>query len=439
MLSPKAEEELRSWMREKLASEYRNGDWTKDPWFIREEDDWLMAAGFPLHLRSRLLPHLCTIYSPDVCAHLLMTPGEGALVLGLFEHWPWSLIPALRVAGDVEAVPEAGRERIVRQLRKTEYASAAATELAIWASLVRSGLKVEREPAVRDGDRIKRPDFGVPVRGEYYVIEASDVQQSAKEKAAHLLEEELSFHAKLVRGGRVVVVEPLPGFADVARQLARALETDTPLRRHELRELIRTQIVPAFEGVSSVVVSATEPRVLTAGSLAKVRVDPHAEEWGEFRCELMADVGVRDLARRVIAKLIDEADQLVRGGPADRLSHGVIVLDVGRASELVQLADEIVAILHSRPNIRHFDRIERVDSLVLRGSWNVSDGGPSSTAAHVIRLWRKAANEKADADLYWALSGGYLVRRDRKRGHRLVSRLGVEYAWETPNASSLNL
>lgn len=418
-------DEMRAQIEERVATVYRNGVWMDAPWFCVAENDWLDEAGYPLAERKRLVEPLKKLYPARVCRRLLLTQGEGTLVVGLFEQMPGFLIPALRVARSLSSVPSAAKTRILEDLRRWGTFSSAATELRIWADLVQAGFRVDREPPVLTKTSVARPDFGVAVGADYYVIEVTELQQSAQERVARLVEDEVFAPARSVMlDGRSVRLLPGPDFLKgLLPQLASMMSTDSSEARDAVRAMLRQRVLPAVREAHAEA-NATGGKVGTYAAPGVGSMEVSVCHGTEAACALVPDPEPEEVARRVVAKIIEKARQLQEG--RRRVRRGIVVINVGQAASIVAIVQKVVALLKAGPAIRHADRLERVDSLVLRGSWQ-HPGGVWKSAAHPITLRDKPTRD--EVALFYALGGGFLVSHTRGRTS-LVGRDGQRFSFE---------
>jgi hypothetical protein len=413
----------------RLATDYRNGNWCEAPWFLERENEWLRDAGYPLETRCRLVAPLAKLYPADVCKKLLLRPLDAGIVFGFFHQWPPLLIPVLDVGEDVAVVPAALKTSLLRKLRKADDFSGAAAELRVWASLVRAGFTVDYEPSVLSGGSVRHPDFGVRLRDDYYLIEVSELQTSAWSKAARILEERLVLDGDAFFEDRLIRILPSPEFlAGTARQIASLLRDDDPKTRDALMAFLSEHIVPPVrETLELVRARSAEPGSYPVEGIGRVEVT--VKPGKEAVSELMPPLPPNDVARRVLRKVLEEAGQLQPG--RRRLRRGVVVLEMGRAASIVPVA-RALARLVARGKLSNLDRLDNVDALLLRGTWQKPDG-QYATAVHPIINSRVADARPSPAamDVFYALGGGWLAMPNGN-DIRIRSQRGEEYQLEGP-------
>jgi hypothetical protein len=400
-------DDLREELKTRLAGDFRNGNWCDSPWFLERENDWFSEAGFPLETRRRLVAPLSKLYPPDVCRRLLLHPFEAGLVFGFFHAWPPLLIPALDVAEDLEIVPSALKSPLLRKLRRTDEFSSAAAELRVWSSLRRSGFAVDYEPKVLVDGAVRQPDLGVSVGSDYFLVEVSQLQTSAWEKAGKLLEEVLLFGSDAFFEDRLVRVLPSPTFlATTAREIAALLEVDDRDTRDKVASFVRDRLLPSFrEALEEVRTRSAAPGIYSVNGIGTVELTVKAGK--EAVSELMPRLPPEEVALRVLRKALEEARQLQPG--RRRIRRGVVVIEMGRAASLVPVARALARIV-ARGKISNLERLDNVDALLLRGMWQ-TPGGEHAAAAHLIvnnRVFDTKAS-RATMDLFYALGGGHIV------------------------------
>jgi hypothetical protein len=404
-----------------LAGDFLGGAWDAHPWFCEDEDSWFTEAGFPLWRRRDLVQPLRQLYPPAICRRILRRPLDAALVFGLFQRMPGFLIPLLEVAGDRAAFGSLEGDRIQRKLRSRDDFSSAASELSVWADLVRAGFHVDREPGVLVDGNPKHPDFGVRTGADYFHVETSQLQPSAWERAADRLEWVLGALPNLFLEGRAISLVPNSGFlGGLAKALAGLFEVQSPQGDRRADEFIQANIAPAVsKALQQAKAAGGRPGAYPIEGVGEVKVLVDGQTSADV--ELMPQPTHAEVAQRVWRKILDEAGQLTQGRV--RVAGGIVVIDVGRAMEILPVVDAVLADLRRGRPEGEFRRMEGVDAILLRGNWTK----PSGERAHAVHILLKGKHAPAVSveRIARGVGGGYLV--NRKNGGGIQGPLGEFY------------
>lgn len=408
-----------------LTESFSNGVWDQPPWFCEEEDPWFGDAGFSLARRRELLVPLRQLYPPEVCRRLLKRPLDAALLFGLFQRMPGFLIPLLHAASDRAVLGSLEGAGLLGKLRSRGEFAAAASELSIWADLVRAGYDVDREPGVLVDGSVRRPDFGVREGGDYFYIEASRLLPGSWERAADRLEQELSVQPNITLKGRAVRFRPSGDFLNGAAEVLASLFDDAePRARHKADKFIAEHITPAVNSALAAVVSAgSVPGTYGIEGVGELLVSDDGQTQTEI--ELMPPPPVTDVAQRVWRKIVEEARQLAPG--SKRVARGVIVIDLGRAAQVLPVADALAALLSKGRPEKEVERMAAVDAILLRGGW-IKPGGGRTHAVHLLTVSREEPTPGL-VRLARAIGGGFLV--SRRGGGELQGEGGEQFRQES--------
>jgi hypothetical protein len=363
--------------------ECEGANWAKDPWFARDENDWLSEAGFSRERCRELVAPLRRIFPPEVCRRILRRPMDAPLLFGLFQGMPGFLIPLLDAAASVAVVGKLEGDPLLRSLRQRETFASASSELSLWADLVRANLRVFREPGVLVGTSTRYPDFGVQVGAEYLYIEASQLQESAHARAARLLEDEIGRCTALVFENRQVCIRCDEEFG---RGLgARVIEQLGPgglLSEYRTRRFIDSDVLPnvrhTLEQIRS---TGGAPGRYVIPNVGLIEVSTSTESGAEIHA--LDRPTVDATAERLWRKVVDEAVQLPPG--RSRVARGVVAIDVGSAALIQPVADAMNAMLASGRLRNEAEKVSGLDAVLLRGRWPTF-GGSRERVAQLL-LW----------------------------------------------------
>jgi hypothetical protein len=229
------------------------------------------------------------------------------------------------------------------------------SEFAVWSALMDSGFTVDREPAVLSGTSVRRPDFGVAVGGEYYLIEVSGLYESAWEKAARVVDDRVLISSEAFFDDRLVRISPSKHFlAETAPRLAAYLATESASAYRALDSYIDDNVLPPVRSAfAEARARGGAPGEYSASGVGTVTLSVSPGQ--EATSELMPAPPAEDVARRVVRKALEEARQLQPG--RTRLRRGIVVLDLGRAHSIIPVARAAAELISSGARLQHLERL----------------------------------------------------------------------------------
>jgi hypothetical protein len=347
------------------AGEFLGGNWSTDPWFCRENNDWLSEAGFPLQRCRELVEPLRRLFPLEVCRRILGRPLDVPLVFGLFQGLPGFLIPLLEAAASATPLGMLEGDPLLRAIRKRETFAAAASELSLWAAFVRAGFAVNREPAVLVGASVRRPDFGVQVGPEHFYVEAAQLQESALERASRLLEEEILHHTELLIEGREVRFASHDEFSrGLGAELLRLLEPGGLLPEYRARRFIAAKVLPLVRfALDQITAGGATPGVYDVPSVGSIEVITAEKSSAEVA--MLAPPSIQEVAARVWRKVVEEARQLPSGSA--RVARGLVAVDVGSALRIPSVVEALLGMARSGRLALDGRQVSALDGILLRG------------------------------------------------------------------------
>lgn len=364
-----------------VSEEFRDGNWAKRPWFCEGENDWLFEAGYSLPRCRELVRPLIRVFPAEVCRRLLRRPLDAALIFGLFEGHPGFLIPLLDVAADVTVLGRLEGDPILRRLRQRETFASAASELSLWADLVRSNLPVRREPGVLVGRTTRHPDFGVQVGAEYFYVEAAQLQESALERASRLLYEEVARCADLFQERTLQICTDEDFSHGLGAQVLQRLAPGDLLSEYRTRRFIESDVLPhVYHALARIRAADGAPGRYLIPHVGYVEVSTSGTASAEF--QMLRRPELTEIAERVWRKILEEAQQLPPG--KSRIARGIVAIDVGTQALIRPVAEAMNALLVARRLTADGERLSGLDGVLLRGRAARSTTGPHRVAQLLI-------------------------------------------------------
>ncbi len=254
---------------EVLASEFKGGDFARDPWFEATDlDRYFSNRGFPKECRQAALAGLRRLYTPEVCLDLLQRPLHGGLVLPFFSGAiAWHIFPRLELGLDLQASQPWDDADLLARLRNAHRFAEARAELEVWANLREGGIEHVREPITAAG---KRPDFRLDANSSQYFLEVKLLDESDAEAFADEFHEELleDVPHELFRPAQVVTIRASASYAGMA-------QSEEGLNRLDAeRETIRSAFRSAYAELISKGVPIGVFQVEPFGSVTVETADP---------------------------------------------------------------------------------------------------------------------------------------------------------------------
>lgn len=335
----------------KLGSEFNNGVWDQDPWFLRAEYEELFnRVGFSLEQRMRAVECLRRVYPPEVCRDMLQRSwGDGGVIVSLFSNiTPLRLLPLLKLGLDLEAVSPDWDGPLVKKLRAREHYHATEFEFAVWASLKRHGYDCLREPSCDGG---KRPDFLLHVDRRRYALELKTLSRSELDA--------LAFDVGNVLGGLASDVAAPRCLASIRPSQEYMEKYKSPEGRAQvLAEL--PEIEDAFRrGATALHASGFSPGRYPVEPYGYWEVEVARFKLGAFECCFVPKLSPHRQAIKLMNIIKDACKQL----PSSAV--GVLLIDVGELDAVEFLHAQLRAKEHENPRL-----FRNCNFVLLRGTFS---------------------------------------------------------------------
>lgn len=371
---------------------WRDGCWDEEAWFLREHP-LLDRAGFPLELRKTAADALRWLYPTSVCRELIENEGR-TIIRDLFAQFGWRVCALLEVGLDIATVGPFDDAKLIADLRCGDSFAAAATELSVWANLVRHEWNVKRVPTTN----AKTPDFVVYADYRMHRIEVKHL--GASDYARFREDASMALQLELTNSGffpnKLTVIQPTPTWkARVAESLA------------EMREAMPQLVGDVRNALSAAIAVGGRCGQYRGGALAYLEILPNPETPNGSADERMIPAESMERREARAIRLISDATKQLRAGV------GVVVLDVGEAVNVQRAEQLLVAKQEAYPV-----RFSSCETVIVRGIGLTRFNEPEQYAQAVpLRHTMNPVHERlADAIAYRRFRNPMMGRR----GSRLI-------------------